>query len=355
MADKSRIEWTDATWNPITGCAPISEGCANCYAKREAEGRLRGKHGYPQDEPFRVVFHADKLEQPLKWSRPRKIFVCSMGDLFHEDVPDMSIVNVFAVMAEARQHKFLVLTKRPERMSEIISHPTIANDVWVKTSRGLGSESAVWPLPNVWLGVTAENQLRADERIPVLLQIPAAKRFVSVEPMLGPVDISPWDKCNACGKLRSSFDPDGVMGKPWNSMFCHMHYDPESSCEGSYAKSALDWVICGGETGANARPLHPDWVRGLRDQCREAQVPFFFKSWGEWVSTYDRDIDDPDWRNCPARNGPRKEWTSRHIERYVNSAGGQGFHGERVVFMRRIGKRNAGRLLDGRTWDEEPG
>ena len=318
MADKSKIEWTDATWNPITGCSPISEGCANCYAKREAEGRLRGKYGYPQDEPFRVVFHEDKLEQPLKWRRPRKIFVCSMGDLFHEDVTGMSIVNVFAVMAEAWQHKFLVLTKRQERMSDIINHPTIANDVWLNTSKGLDSEPAVWPLPNVWLGVTAENQQRADERIPVLLDTQAAKRFVSVEPMLGPVDLSEY-----------------LPGERWHASEAPM-------------LSPLDWVICGGEMGANARPMHPDWVRSLRDQCQMSGVPFFFKSWGEWEEIYDCDHDDPRWLH-------RRTSSGRYIpERFMVTSGVPGIHGERVFLMRRVGKRDSGRLLDGRTWDEEP-
>jgi len=306
MADQSKIEWTDATWNPITGCAPVSEGCANCYAKRNAEGRLRGKYGYPQDEPFRVTFHEDKLEQPLKWRRPRKIFVCSMGDLFHEDVPVEWTNCVFRAIQKAPHHRFMVLTKRPERM-----HDYLRNALGVRE----------WPrndilFPNLWLGVTAENQQRADERIPVLLDTPAAKCFVSVEPMLGPVDLSEY-----------------LPGERWHASECPM-------------LSPLDWVICGGETGANARPMHPDWVRSLRDQCKEAQVPFFFKSWGEWAEVYDRDRDDPDWRRCHARSGPS--------ERYLNIKGGQGFHGERVVFMRRIGKRNAGRLLDGRTWDEEP-
>ena len=331
MGDKSKIEWTDATWNPITGCTQISEGCANCYAKRNAEGRLRGKYGYPADDPFRVTFHVDKIDQPLKWSRPRKIFVCSMGDLFHEDVTDEMLDDVFDVMALASHHTFLILTKRPERMKEYLfmlpdrigygdvfceavreidqDDPDFTGAVmnrWVK--KALSVEAGVeniakleqgFPLPNVWLGVTAENQQRADERIPVLLQIPAAKNFVSVEPMLGPVDISEY-----------------LLGERGHASEAPM-------------LSPLDWVICGGETGANARPLHPDWVRGLRDQCQMAGVPFFFKSWGDWY---------PNWSEMSRDD---IDYDKPHV-----SVG-------RLSFVH-CGKKQSGRLLEGRTWDEEP-
>lgn len=341
MADKSKIEWTDSTWNPITGCTPVSEGCASCYAKREAEGRLRGKYGYPQDEPFRVTFHEDKLEQPLKWRRPRKIFVCSMGDLFHEAVTNEMLDDVFDVMALASHHTFLILTKRPERMKEYLfllpdrigygdafceavreADQDDPDDLsgavmnqWVKkvlsVEAGIANiaklEQGV-PLPNVWLGVTAENQQRADERIPLLLQIPAAKHFVSVEPMLGPVNFEDV--------------PVGMLG-PLRPVRKGLPEDIPR----------LDWVICGGETGANARPMHPDWVRSLRDQCQGAQVPFFFKSWGEFVEEDNSPLDAVLPASCTlfwqtdANDGP---------------------------CLYRVGRKRAGRMIDGRTWDEEP-
>jgi protein gp37 len=132
----TKIEWCDETWNPITGCTPISEACEHCYAKRMAN-RLRGRFGYPKDEPFRITLHPDRLDQPLRWKKPRMIFVCSMGDLFHEDIPAKSIIDCLSIMAEAWHHTFLILTKRPERAKEIFTHPTVANDVWLQTSRGV--------------------------------------------------------------------------------------------------------------------------------------------------------------------------------------------------------------------------
>jgi len=315
MGDKSRIEWTDATWNPVTGCTPISEGCANCYAKREAEGRLRGRCGYDKDEPFKVTLHEDKLDQPLRWQKPRRIFVCSMGDLFHDDVPRSWIEAVFNVILECRQHTFLILTKRPDRMRLLMKsfEAGSACNFWVGDESGADwvTQSFAETLPHVWLGVTAENQQRADERIPILLDTPAAVRFVSVEPMLGPVDI---------------LDPlfaEGKAGSP--------HLDVLDAR--NLGMPSLDWVICGGETGQNARPMHPDWARALRDQCVAAKTPFFFKQWGEWGNIHDK--------NAPANlKGPKVRYP----------------HDERGGFVRmdKIGKKRSGRLLDGRTWDEYP-
>lgn len=317
MGDQSKIEWTDATWNPITGCTPVSEGCANCYAKREAEGRLRGKYGYPQDNPFRVTFHEDKLEQPLKWRRPRKIFVCSMGDLFHEDVPVEWIDKVIDVIARCEQHRFMLLTKRPERMKDYFlglrDDPEQA--MRFRSGRTELHKYALAlrkgePLRNVWLGVTAENQQRADERIPMLLQIPAAKLFVSVEPMLGPVDLYQW-----LGGDREIDPPHKYNG-------------------------GLDWVICGGETGPEARPMHREWVRSLRDQCVAAQVPFFFKSWGEWKFICEVIIPEYDKADYP-------EYWRRPGEKPM-------FAFPDGTTLERLGRRQTGRELDGRTWDEEP-
>ena len=210
----TKIEWATEVWNPVTGCTKISPGCDHCYAERMAK-RLAGRAGYPKEDPFQVIWRSDRLEQPLYWKQRRRVFVCSMGDLFHPDVPFRFIGDVWHTMWMA-QHIFLVLTKRPERMLEFLS----------------SRHSPLSLLGNVWLGVSAENQETADERIPILLECPAAVRFVSVEPMLGAVDIS--------------------------------------GC-------ALDWVICGCESGPKRRPMNVEWARDLRKQCAAAGVPFSMK------------------------------------------------------------------------------
>jgi len=263
MAKYSRIEWTDATWSPATGCAPISEGCENCYAKRMAK-RLRGRCGYPADEPFKVTLHKDRLEEPLRWKKPRRVFVCSMGDLFHENVPFEYIAKVWQTMNNAEQHTFLVLTKRPKRMKEFLSRlGWYTHDRETNPAEAVLDEGGKYTLPNVWLGVTAENQARADERIPILLQIPAAVRFVSVEPMLGQVNLTGirFDRntimnvLEGCGINRLS---------PCQSI-------PNAFCE------KINWVICGSESGPNHRKTKIEWIRDLREQCISANVPFFLK------------------------------------------------------------------------------
>ena len=237
----TKIEWATDSWNVVSGCSKISEGCLNCYAERMAH-RLRGRFGYPEDDPFRVTFHPDRLEEPLSWRKPRRVFVASMGDLFHEDVDDEWLDLVFAVMGMARQHTFLLLTKRPTRMRDYLRQVTegtrkLAGSACYGLVRGALGGLAVldWMaegMPNVWCGVTAENQERAEERVPVLLDVPAKIRFVSCEPLLGPVDLSPW---------------------------------------------TVDWVIVGAESGSGARPMEADWVRSLRDQCKQARASFYFK------------------------------------------------------------------------------
>jgi protein gp37 len=261
MASNSKIEWCEATWSPITGCSPVSEGCQNCYAKRMAT-RLKGRCGYPADDPFKVTFHPDRLDQPLRWKKPKRIFVCSMGDLFHEDIDTEWIMRIFGRIYKLPQHTFILLTKRPENALSFCREcglmPSNMPSPCCSTPSGVE-----WP-QNAWLGVTAENQQRADERIPILLQIPAAKRFVSVEPMLGPIDFEP---------------------------------DYESACRFG---QEIHWVICGGETGPGARPMQSNWARSLRDQCKGAGVPFFFKKHGDWWcknngcasdSVYNREFD----------------------------------------------------------------
>lgn len=234
MADRSHIEWTGATWNPVTGCTKISPGCKHCYAERLAlRLQAMGQPNYANG--FRVTLHEKALEKPLHWKKPRAVFVNSMSDLFHKDVPLAFIQRVFAVMRQAHWHVFQVLTKRAERLAEL-------------------APKLEWP-PNVWMGVSVETQ-QYTYRIDLLRTVPAAVRFLSLEPLLGPL--------------------------------------PNLNLEG------IHWVIVGGESGPGARPMRPEWVTEIRDQCLAASVPFFFKQWGG------------------------------------------------------VNKKRAGRLLEGRTWDEMP-
>ena len=254
----TKIPWTDAVWNVTSGCTPISPGCQNCYAERMSK-RLAGRCGYPKDEPFAVTVHLERLDELMTWRKPRRVFVCSMGDLFHEKVPNAFLDNVFTVMACRPQHTYLVLTKRPKRMADYITR---------HVSNYLDPYDLTWTgeYPHVWLGVTAENQAAADERIPLLLQTPAAKRFVSVEPMLGPVDLdTTWLKCAGithCDRRKGGGGPQSRGEAARCSPPC---------------PARLDWVICGCESGPNRRALSPDWVRALRDECVTANVFFFLK------------------------------------------------------------------------------
>lgn len=310
MSDKTGIEWADATWNPVTGCTKVSEGCRNCYAKSFAE-RFKGVPGHYFESGFAVTLRPDKLEQPLRWTRPRKIFVNSMSDLFHPDVPFDFIGQVFSVMGYSSHHTFMVLTKRPGRMLEFMKWYQEIN----KDPVSVSSEPFI--LPNVWIGVSVENQQAADERIPLLLQTPAAVRFLSCEPLLGSVDLNHIT-------LQLSDAPE--RGKPAISI---------SALRGWYggdgAPAKVDWVIVGGESGDKARPMHPWWVQELRDQCQAADVPFFFKQWGEWRETHALACNEPGIKGKP--------W----------------FHFDPDTSMCRIGKQAAGRDLDGRTWEEFPG
>lgn len=307
---KSKIEWTDAVWNPTTGCSKVSSGCANCYAEREWH-RLAGNPmtAYYGRKFNDVACHPERLDQPLRWKKPRKIFVNSMSDLFHDDVPEKFIAKVFAIMDLARHHTYMVLTKRPERAARLLSDDDFQFHVGWFQSQAIREfnlpepkEIGPFPLKNVWLGVSVENQATADERIPLLLQTPAVVKFISAEPLLGPVSLAGFD---------------GETYRPWLDSVAW--------------KVDIDWVIVGGESGPNARPMHPDWVRSLRDQCQAAGVPFFFKQWGEWLPN-DQEYD------C---NPGGVNYEQRH-----QLMGG--------TAMCRVGKKKAGRLIDGRTWDELP-
>ena len=310
MNDTSGIEWTDATWNPITGCSKVSQGCKHCYAERDW-ARLVHLPAYQGREFTDVACHPERLDQPLKWRRPRRIFVNSMSDLFHEDIPDEFVDKVFAVMALCPHHTFQVLTKRPERMRAYLK---VAID----------KRSAItFPPPNVHLGVSVEDQLTADERIPLLLQTPAAVRWISAEPLIGPIGLSRW-----------VFDREKAIIDCMNG---------PSACNWDQADSVvpypLDWVVAGGESGPKARPTHPDWFRSLRDQCKAAGVPFLFKQWGEWSASWGggTHLVYPDGRCVPGHHDHPDAWKHKTAEP-----------------MMRAGKKYAGRLIDGVLHDEYP-
>jgi protein gp37 len=264
VSDKSAIEWTDATWNPTTGCTKVSPGCANCYIETTTTFRVQGRKFVAGAIPMRL--HHGRLEQPLRWKKGKRIFVNSLSDLFHEDIPDEFIDRVFAIMAVTGQHIYQVLTKRPVRMLAYLTARAKSAQPWKDAARTFGHalefdgiSLVSFPLPNVWLGVSVENQHFADERIPLLLQTPAAVRFISAEPLLGPVDLCFSEQfigpCEECG-------------------------DKDSSCDVCGGMRGLDWVIVGGESGPGARNFNIRWAHSILAQCRAAGVPVFVKQLG---------------------------------------------------------------------------
>lgn len=294
MAETS-IEWCDAVWNPVRGCSMVSAGCERCYAMKQAH-RFNGK-GQPYegltvnrgDGPKwtgEVRCVPEKLGEPLTWKKPRRVFVNSMSDLFHEDVPDEFIDQVFAVMAIARHHTFQILTKRPERMAEYMSPRNKVEDIYAHWHSFSGGPQEVdaWPLPNVWLGTSVENQATADERIPHLLKCPAAVRFLSVEPLLEAVNIRGH---LMSGELPASCEcghGHGFTRCPnygGVSTECHIQ---GCQCSGfrkaNGPKSGLHWIICGGESGPGARPCALHWIRSIVSQCKDAGVACFVKQLG---------------------------------------------------------------------------
>lgn len=369
MAD-TKIQWATKVWNPVTGCSPVSPGCQNCYAKRMAN-RLRGRYGYPEDDPFQVTLHPEKLREPLRWRKSQRIFVNSMSDLFHDDIPFDFVDSVFSVMLACQifnnhDHIFMILTKRPQRMLDYFKsrepmehiktwaysadsyaycdNPDILFDElvfsatchkWDKNgTNSSGSEykpwgylNDLWPLQNVWLGVTVENQ-QQENRIIDLLNTPAAVRLVSAEPMLGPIDFE------RIGGDRFGWGRRDVL----NGLHYIRANQNDSGCEWE-AESIphLDWVICGGETSPGARPMHPDWVRSIRDQSQAANVPFFFKQYGEWLPIYD-------WNHYTKKgDGPDNPRIVSVDDQKYGSA-----------FMARYGKKIAGDKLDGKQYHEFP-
>jgi protein gp37 len=325
--NESKITWTETTWSPVIGCTKVSQGCKHCYAEREVETRWsKNPKSIWYGRSFGDVLCRPEVlsgaRSPMKWKKPRRIFVCPRADLFHDEVPDHFLDRVFAVMAACPDHTFQVLTKRPARMLSYLSgiDPTPAHHNFGRTPKRLTDVqqswprvAKTWPLPNVWLGVSIEDQATADERIPLLLETPAAVRWVSAEPLLGPVDIRPYLDWSFAGADMSR--PD------------------------------VDWVVAGGESGPQARPMHPRWVQSLRDQCAAAGVPFLFKQWGEWVR-WSTAFPATGVRHMSAEDGKMGDSPG-----YVD--------GDRHVRcdtepMARVGVRNAGRLLDGVLHDAYP-
>lgn len=378
MADNSLIEWTDTTWQIVTGCSVVSPGCTNCYAMKLAGTRMKNhptRAGLTIDTKAgpvwngQVRFNEAELTKPLAWRRPRKIFVAAHGDLFHEGVTDAQLDKVFAVAALAKHHVFQILTKRADRIRDYLTAPDLmarlgkaidaqrlekyrkgrpatpparceADTGGLAYAWGGGMDGRTrdyvrpWPLPNVWLGVSVEDQARADERIPLLLDTPAAVRWISAEPLLGPVDLQHID--DGCS------DPRNVL-RSWSAEEQAAQYG-----EGFEGSPGLNWVVVGGESGPGARPMHPDWARNLRDQCAAHGVPFMFKQWGVWAPgenathTLGRTTDGATWFN--------DGW----LYETFTAAASEGLHIDDEPTVWRAGKKAAGRRLDGVQHDGYP-
>ncbi|MFF6844699.1 DUF5131 family protein [Streptomyces tanashiensis] len=330
MGNTTSIEWTDRTWNPASGCSKISTGCDNCYAKTIAE-RFRGTAAFPHGFDVQT---RDNFRAPLSWRKPAKVFVNSMSDLFHDQISTPDLHLIFGVMAATPQHTYQVLTKRHGRMRSLLADPHFAHMVRHRAEKVYGLPATApwaWPLPNLWLGVSVENQQWADIRIPALLDTPAAIRWISAEPLLGPIDLTNVDTLNV---LRG--DSTGhENGLHW--------------VDGP----TLDWVVAGGESGHGARPAHPDWFRTLRDQCVKEGVPYLFKQHGAWA---DRTTLTGDQRAAASI------WDDKRVT-YVHPADGRtqshgdwgpNDHTQGWAAMQNVGKKAAGRQLDGRIHDEYP-
>lgn len=294
MSDRSAIEWCDATWGVVLGCDKVSEGCRNCYAIRSSyraahlphtaalyqgltEKRADGSLNWTGE----VVLAYDRLTLPLSWKKPRRVFVNSQSDLFHERVPFGFVANVWQVMAETPQHTYQILTKRPERMRDFVRR-------WV----GGLDWSTPGVLPNVWLGVSVEDQRAADERIPLLLDTPSALRWLSCEPLLGPIDLG---RIPYRGDQPYELDVLGWRYRPAGSG----HHDTLMSF-GLASLGRVDWVVAGGESGPRYRPMDVAWARSLRDQCQAARVPYFFKQHGgRTPKAGGRELDGREWSEFP--------------------------------------------------------
>lgn len=383
MSDKTGIEWTDSTWPIVQGCDPVSPGCANCYAVPLLH-RLAGNPNAKISAPLQgltevhtnaagkrvlrftgnVVLREDRLDWPRRWREPRRIFVPSHGDLYHKDVPDSFIDRVHNAMLGARQHTYQILTKRSERMRGYWSRfkPDGQGFVTRDGKSAIAGETVGecvfadhnFPPKGWWLGVSCERQQEADERIPHLLATPAAVRFISAEPLLGPIDLRQYmarDRfynavCEYCGYTGST--EHWPLSRGWDDADVVCPKCERISLADEVGK--LDWVIVGGESGPAARPMHPDWARKLRDQCVAAGVAFFFKQWGAWAPTSTHPVPDPE-------TGLRKMTVVASSERRrvgeTTYWAGRG-PGLLPDMLDCVGKARAGRLLDGRAWDEMP-
>lgn len=350
MGDKSKIDWLEggATWNVMVGCSHASTGCQNCFAESLAATRLAHLPQYAgltKDGRWtgETRFNRDKLDQPMRWRKPRYVMVPSMGDLFHENNRFEDIAAVFGVMAACPQHTFIIVTKRLDVARRFYGWlwrftAKVTSDIEVRVclhyadqyiQRQHHVDYPSWPLPNVWLVATVENQEMADRRIPDLLACPAVVRGVSCEPLLGEINLHPW-LCE-----HGSVDrPEQKLGN-----FC------------TPTNQNLQWCIVGGESGPNARPMHPDWARSLRDQCEAAGVAYFFKQWGTYKPAYYYDDDDH------MRDAALDD--DRHI--LMTSKGYQWrerFDGQPppdTWIFNPVGKATAGHLLDGVEYRQMPG
>lgn len=335
MSDKTKIEWTDATWNVCTGCSKVSQGCHFCYAERDWK-RLSAnpKTVYAGRKFTDVQVHPERLGLPLKWKKPRRIFVNSMSDLFHEQIPFEFIASVFCVMSVTTRHTYQILTKRPERMLEFFEWAADGDDPFHEDAeirrswpewlpwKGYDNCGPIYPYENVWLGVSVENQATADERIPLLLDTPAAVRFLSCEPLLGPVTIR--------GRLEGCGDCDPCIGRRPDQ--CHAAYHL-----GALHPEGIHWVITGGESGpmGKARPSHDGWFRNIRDQCQVWGVPYCHKQNGAYLPMEEAKLmfGEKVGPGEPAIDTERRVYPGRFVY---------------------VGKKRAGRTLDGETWDQYP-
>lgn len=387
MSDGSKIEWTDATVNAINGCSLASPGCTNCYAMRLAGTRMRNhpsRKGLTIDTKAGPVWNGEvrlvesAMLQPLRWQRSRIIFWNAHGDPFHPAVPVEWVDRMIAVMSLTHWHKHLVLTKRADRMRHYFSSADVVARVDRENLKLFAAHCRKsphvfkmkrpcvnWPLPNVWLGVSVEDQARADERIPDLLNTPAAGRFLSCEPLLGAVDLR-WI-------AEPDEEKDGVidalLGCNWvDGMGRGAEFRPArpghqdrvmtrrvcSPVGDILATRKIDGVIVGGESGPGARPMHPDWARSLRDQCASAGVDFHFKQWGDWLGGEIYTETDPD------------GVTHGGLSRFPDGPKGETFPGKRCHWWGdsdsftpgpisvNVGKKLAGRQLDGVAHDALP-
>lgn len=367
------IEWTEKTWNPLVGCSVVSPGCKRCYAMRQAARIARMSpdlahyQGLTQPSAAGPVWTGrvaeagfDKLVEPVRRRKPTTWFVNSMSDLFHEGVDRWTIARVWAVMLLTPQHTYQLLTKRSARMREIVGDPAFIDLVCEAATTIMGAmqvdEAGVdryralrdaapgsWPVANIWLGVSAEDQPRADERVPDVLATPAAVRWVSAEPLLGAIDFTGWfwgreAPCADCPK-----DVDCACGA-----------EPRGKIDG---EPAIDWIVVGGESGQGARPILAADVRSIRDQCAAAGVAFFWKQWGEW-------IDADQWLAVLAADGHRflgdgggvltSPLNFSDAQTLARLSGAEYQHHSDGSTTIRVGKRRAGRMLDGRIHDEMP-